>query len=186
MRYTPQMHHIHFLHSNYPHAARAYTKQSTPSPHILNQTTSLPPPSLPIPSPFCEFYGRPRFICKFNRSDTLCGNLLLERSGFPESYPEMVSLYLSPNFMLPWAYSCLDKSLHSWALSSHISGSIPDFSRRRYCQTDPFWVILPQSKERSLPRPPTDRHFPTWSSEPRASLKTMCSFSSRKAFCGWV
>lgn len=177
------MHHAWWRHTTHPPpTGSTRTHHTEHPPHILYHTTSLPPPSLPIPSPFSEFYGRHKFICKFNRSQYILQEFLFKISVFPDSCFHTVSLNLSPNFILPWACPPLDKTPHLWVLPSQIPGSISSSQQEPILSTLSSDSNIVQGIQ--SPQGPAKRYFQVRISKPQASLKRMFSFSSRKAFCG--
>lgn len=121
--------HIHIPLTCQAQPAWAHATQNAPprpAPRCAPYHFPTPPP-LPVPSPFREFYGRPKFICKFNRSQCTLWEFFVQKSSVSGSSSPTVSWSLSPNFILPRTYPPLNKSPHLCAFPSQMSGSISSF-----------------------------------------------------------
>lgn len=101
--------------------------------HIQHKTTSPPPPSQPIPSPLCEFYDKPKFVCNFNRSQYTQQKFLFQRSVFSD-FLFTVPLHLPHiSYCHKFVFLCINLYVngHLYPVAS------PVFSRRDIVQLNP-------------------------------------------------
>ena len=145
-RYSAHAQHTHTIH---PPPTCTHHPGHT-HPYTLHHTTSLPPPSLPAASPFSEFYHRPNFTYKFNRSQYTLEDFFVQKIG-------VASLLLSDSIFEPVPQFHPAITLFSLWRNFHICGlflarhlvAFPVLKRSQHHQ--PLWVILPRSRGSSLP-----------------------------------
>lgn len=140
------------------------TFSTRPLPHPLPHS-----PSLPL---FVSFMTSPSLSATSTDPNTLSRNFYSKDQCFRFSTHSPFAP--APHFILPQVCLSLDQSLHQW---TSISSSISHFQQEGYCPAEP---------KESSPRAQCTLQggISNMSSDPQASLKSVCSFSSRKALCG--